>query len=335
MKVIECTEINRMSVVNQEKPIISDDKDILIAIKRIGICGTDMHAYSGIQPFFTYPRILGHELSGCVEAIGSKVKNITIGDTVAIIPYMDCGKCIACKNGKTNCCTHMQVLGVHIDGGMKEYITVPSSHVRVVNELTLDEAAMIEPLSIGAHAIRRANIQQGETILVIGAGPIGLGVIRFAQLQGARTIVMDISEERLFFCQEWTNCDRTIKASEDSTQALLDVNDGALPSIVLDATGNKQSMMKAFDYVGHGGRLVYVGLTKDILSFSNPEFHSKEMTLLGSRNATKADFDYVINSMAKGLISHSYITNKIKFNDAVKYFEEGSFRENKTVITLS
>jgi len=335
MKSIECTEPGAMNEIEIANPNDIGSAEVLVAIKRIGICGTDIHAYGGNQPFFAYPRILGHELSGLVEATGSGVENIQVGDLVTIIPYMHCEKCLACKSGKTNCCTQMQVLGVHIDGGMSEYVKVPASHVLVVNDLTLDDAAIVEPLSIGAHAIRRAAIEPGETVLVIGAGPIGLGVARFAKLQGAKTIIMDISEERLSFCREWADCDVAIKASEDAMQQLLEVNEGSLPSVVLDATGNKQSMMKAFDYVGHGGKLIFVGLVKDTISFFNPDFHSKELTLFGSRNATKEDFDYVISCLSKGLIKPSYVTNKIEFNELISFFEEGNFRTNKTMAILN
>lgn len=334
MRAIACAGVGKMSLINARKPNILEADEVLIAIKRIGICGTDIHAFAGNQPFFTYPRILGHELSGIIEAVGSGVEHIAIGDKVAIIPYMHCGICLACSNGKTNCCTHMQVLGVHTDGGMAEYVKLPSSQVLIVNELTLDTAAILEPLSIGAHAIRRAQIHEGETVLVIGAGPIGLGVARFAKLQGAKTIIMDIKEDRLLFCQGWADCEIGINSSSDALQKLLEINNGILPSTVLDATGNKESMMKAFDFVCHGGKLVYVGLVKDTISFFNPDFHSKELTLLGSRNATKEDFHYVISCLSKGLINPSYVTKKIEFKDVISYFEKGDFHTNKTMISL-
>ncbi|MDC3423409.1 zinc-binding alcohol dehydrogenase family protein [Aquibacillus sp. 3ASR75-11] len=334
MKSIILQEPGEISLANKQDPINPENDDVLIAIKRIGICGTDIHAFKGNQPFFTYPRILGHEISGVVEVVGERVGDITIGDTVAVIPYMHCGNCDACRRGKTNCCTDMQVLGVHNDGGMGDYVTIPSSHVIPVNELTLDEAAIVEPLSIGAHAIRRAQIQKGETVLVIGAGPIGLGVARFTKLQGAKTIVMDLNEERLNFCQEWAQCDVAINGSDNALQQLLDIGNGSLPSVVFDATGNKHSMVESFNYVGHGGKLVFVGLVKDPISFSDPDFHSKEMTLIGSRNATKEDFYYVINCLSKGMIKPSYITNKIQFDDTVSYFKEGNFQTNKAVIML-
>lgn len=332
MESIVCTEPGDMSIANKTTPTEIGADDVLIAIKRIGVCGTDIHAFKGNQPFFTYPRILGHEISGIVDKVGKGVGNTNIGDTVVVIPYLHCGECAACISGKTNCCTNMKVLGVHTDGGMGEYVTVPSSNVIPVKELTLDDAAIVEPLSIGAHAVRRAQIQNDDMVLVIGTGPIGLGVARFAKLQGAKTIVMDINEERLNFGQKWSESDIAINGSDNVLQQLLDVGDGSLPTIVFDATGNKQSMMESFNYVGHGGKLVFVGLVKDDISFYNPDFHSKEITLLGSRNATKQDFDYVINCLSNDLIHSFYISSKIRFEDTISYFKQGNFQTNKTVI---
>ncbi|GGA32299.1 zinc-binding alcohol dehydrogenase family protein [Psychrobacillus lasiicapitis] len=335
MKAITCTEPGKMDEITLDKPENLANGEVLVAIKRVGICGTDIHAFGGNQPFFSYPRVLGHELSGVVEAISNNVENVQVGDTVTIIPYLHCGKCLACTIGKTNCCTEMQVLGVHVDGGMAEYLKVPASHVFAVNELSLDDAAMVEPLSIGAHAVRRAAIKEGETVLIIGAGPIGLGAARFAKLQGAKTIMMDISEERLQFSKEWADCDLTVTASENAIDQLKEVNNGPLPSIVMDATGNKQSMTNAFNYVNHGGKLVYVGLVKDTITFFDPDFHAKELTLLGSRNATKEDFEYVINCLQKGQVKSSYVTNKITFDEVNAYFQAGNFRTNKTLITVT
>jgi 2-desacetyl-2-hydroxyethyl bacteriochlorophyllide A dehydrogenase len=334
MKTITLTEPKKMSLATAETSFDLKNDEVLVAVKRIGICGTDIHAYGGNQPFFSYPRVLGHELSGVVEAVGTGAATIKPGDVVTIIPYMHCGECTACRSGKTNCCTQMKVYGVHMDGGMAEKLKVPASHVFVVNDLSVDDAAMVEPLSIGAHAVRRAAIAEGETALIIGAGPIGMGAARFAKLKGANTIVMDISKERLEFCKEWTGADAAIVAGEDALQQLLDLTEGALPSVVFDATGNKQSMTKAFDYVGHGGKLVYVGLVKDTISFSDPDFHAKELTLFASRNATKEDFEYVISCMEKGLVKNSYVTNKIQFEEVISYFEKGDFRTNKTLIEV-
>lgn len=324
-----------MEIIDQEKPTSIQDHEVLIAIKRIGICGTDIHAYGGNQPFFEYPRVLGHELSGVVEQVGGNVQKVAAGDLVAMIPYMHCGECIACENGKTNCCTNMKVTGVHIDGGMREYLIMPESHVLKVNQLSLNDAAMIEPLSIGAHGVRRADVKEGETVLVIGAGPIGLGAARFAKLQGAKTIMMDISDERLAFSKDWVEADATVKAGEGALEELKKLNNGRLPSVVLDATGNKASMTSAFDYVSHGGKLVYVGLVKDTITFNDPDFHSKELTLMGSRNATLEDFEHVIQAIKAGQVNTAaYITREIEFDKTPEYFESKKFNTNKAIIVL-
>ncbi|MDR4889527.1 zinc-binding alcohol dehydrogenase family protein [Fredinandcohnia sp. QZ13] len=337
MKTIVCQEPGNMRMIEQESPTSIGEKDIMIRVKRIGICGTDLHAFGGNQPFFQYPRVLGHELSGIVEKVGGEVQSFNVGDCVSVIPYIHCGVCIACKNGKTNCCTRMQVTGVHIDGGMTEYLVFPESHVIHANGLSLNAAAIIEPLSIGAHAVRRAQIQKGESVLIIGAGPIGLGTARFAKLQGAKTIMMDISKERLAFAKDWTDCDQVLEVGSkgDLVKDLLTINDGHLPTIVMDATGNKHSMMNAFNYVSHGGKLIYVGLVKDQITFNDPDFHAKELTLMGSRNATIEDFKYVMDCMNQGSVDiDTYITHKIPFEKAAEYFQAKMYNTNKVLIEL-
>lgn len=337
MKTIVCQEPGNMVMVEQEAPTSLGENEIMIRVKRIGICGTDLHAFGGNQPFFQYPRVLGHELSGIVEKAGGKVGKFNVGDFVSVIPYMHCGECIACRNGKTNCCTQMKVTGVHIDGGMTEYLVLPENYAINANGLSLNAAAIIEPLSIGAHAVRRAQIQKGESVLIIGAGPIGLGTAKFAKLQGANTIMMDISKERLDFAKEWTDCDQVLIAANevDLVNELITLNDGYLPTIVMDATGNKNSMMNAFNYVSHGGKLIYVGLVKDQITFNDPDFHAKELTLMGSRNATLEDFNYVINSISQGNVDvDTYITYKIPFEEVAGYFEAKMYNTNKALVEL-
>ncbi|OAS86010.1 MULTISPECIES: zinc-binding alcohol dehydrogenase family protein [Metabacillus] len=322
MKVISCEEPKRFTEKEEEIPKIKQG-EVLIKVKRIGICGTDIHAYYGNQPFFTYPRVLGHELSGEIVEVGMNDMELKAGDSVAVIPFLECGKCIACRQGKTNCCTNMKVFGVHIDGGMKEYIKLPIDHVLKVNGISFDQAAMIEPLSIGAHAVRRAKLEDNQFALIIGGGPIGLGVMKFAKLAGAKVIAMDIHEERLQFCKEWAHADFTVNALKDPIEEISKITNGDFPEVVFDATGNKSSMMNAFDYVSHGGQLVYVGLVKDDITFNDPEFHKREMSLLGSRNATREDFKYVISCVKNGDIDvNPIITKRFKLDDIGTDFEE-------------
>jgi 2-desacetyl-2-hydroxyethyl bacteriochlorophyllide A dehydrogenase len=320
MDAIVCKEIGRLERIRLPEPSKAPGEAI-VRVKRIGICGTDLHAYRGNQPFFTYPRILGHELSGVIEWI-EEGSNLRIGDAVSVIPYLHCGKCIACRGGKTNCCTSLRVLGVHTDGGMRESISVPASHLLDANAVTLDEAALVEPLGIGAHAVRRSGLTKGETVLVIGGGPIGLGVMAIAKLQGAKVIAMDIDEERLAACKQWAGADATVQARDNPAERVAALTNGEFPAVVFDATGNRQSMSEAIRYVSHGGRLVFVGLVKGEVAIDDAEMHKREATLLRSRNATREDFEEVLRSIREGRIrADGYVTHRAPFDRLIDTFE--------------
>lgn len=322
MQYIECKEPNQFIMKEADVPFLLPG-EALIRIRRIGICGTDLHAYRGRQPYFTYPRILGHELSGEVERIDDNLYGIKVGDSVSVIPYLHCSKCIACRNGKTNCCTELKVLGVHTDGGMREYISVPAHLLIETNSISLEQAAIVECLCIGAHAVRRAAIREGENVLVIGSGPIGLGVMKYAKLAGARVIAMDMNEERLQFCKTWALTDETVLAGKGTKEELMRVTQSDLPTVVFDATGNVNSMEAAFEYVAHSGKLVFVGLVKSDIRFNDADFHKKELTLMSSRNATREDFETVINSIVNGNVdSDAFITHRTSFDNMINEFEK-------------
>lgn len=323
MKGIVCEEIESFRMAkNLPEPVLTAGHAI-VSIRRIGICGTDYHAFKGRQPFFQYPRILGHELSGVIDQIDGDAEGFAVGDIVSIVPYLHCGRCLACRSGKTNCCVNMQVLGVHQDGGMRERISVPITHLIKASGLTLDEAALLEPLAIGAHAVRRADIAASDTVLVIGSGPIGLGVMALAKYAGARVIAMDIQEERLNWCRIWAKADQTINALEPKVKRrLADLTDGQFPIAVFDATGNAASMMQSFELTAHGGKLIFVGLVKGDIAFSDPEFHKRELTLMSSRNATMADFRHVMDTLHNRFIDvERYITHRSSFDDMIPSFD--------------
>src|SRR5688572_17093410 len=192
MQSLICTSPGVFNYHNIDVPTPAPG-EALLRIRRIGICGTDLHAYQGTQPFFTYPRILGHELAAeLVDPNGAP--GFVAGEAVGFIPYFNCGECIACRNAKPNCCVRIKVCGVHIDGGMVEYINVPATSLLKSEGLSSDALALVEPLAIGAHGVRRANIQAGEYVLVIGAGPIGLGTMEFARIAGAKVLALDIND---------------------------------------------------------------------------------------------------------------------------------------------
>ena len=320
MKTLTCTTPGNFEYSETTKPILQKDHSI-IKIKRIGICGTDLHAFEGTQPFFSYPRVLGHELSGeLMEIDGSE--EFKIGDPVTFIPYFNCEDCIACRSNKPNCCVKMQVCGVHVDGGMKEYLSVPTRMLLSGEGLSFDELALVEPLAIGAHGVRRADVKKGEFVLVIGAGPIGLGTMEFARIAGAKVIALDINDTRLAFCKERLKVDHVVNAlASNVSDQLSAITSGNMPTVVIDATGSQKAINNAFQYMAHGARFVLIGLQKGELSFSHPEFHKREGTLMSSRNATTEDFEHVIKSMKAGLINPTtYITHQVAFDEVASEF---------------
>ncbi|TDG36252.1 zinc-binding alcohol dehydrogenase family protein [Pedobacter changchengzhani] len=322
MKTLVCTEPGNFEYQNAEQPVLEKGRAI-IKIKRIGICGTDIHAYEGVQPFFEYPRILGHELAGDLISFDD-APGFKIGEAVTIAPYFSCGTCIACRSGKPNCCTSIKVCGVHQDGGMVEYLSVPSSSLIHGEGLSYDELALVEPLAIGAHGVRRAGVQKGEFVLVVGAGPIGLGTMEFARIAGAKVIALDINDQRLQFCKDKLGVTHTINAlSNNIVGQLAEITNGDMPTVVIDATGNLKAINNAFEYMAHGARYVLIGLQKQSISFNHPEFHKREATLMSSRNATAQDFDHVIASMKSGAVNPAtYITHRIAFDDVKDEFKK-------------
>jgi len=307
MEALICVAPGRLELANLPVPR-RDPKNALVRIRCVGICGTDYHIYEGKHPFLHYPRVMGHELA--VEVIEAAPEaEVMVGDVCVVNPYISCGNCIACRTGKPNCCVHISVLGVHQDGGMAEFIVVPTQYLIRAQGLTVDECATVEFLAIGAHAVRRASVTDADNVLVVGAGPIGLGVALFARAAGATVSVLDDSQERMSAAQSITGA-TSIPSDVSRGQAVNQLTSGEGFNVVFDATGNQKAMTAGFDYVAHGGRYVLVGVIKGLVAFSDQNFHSREMTLFGSRNATAEDFDTVIAGIRSGhvpvdrLISH-------------------------------
>jgi len=283
----------------------------LVRVHRVGICGTDLSCYLGKFPFFQYPRIPGHELGIEVLEVGPGVTNTKPGDRCSVEPYMNCGECHACRKGATNCCANLKVIGVMCDGGMRERFILPAHKLHPSKKLSFDQLALVETLGIGCHAVNRCSPQRNENVLIIGAGPIGLSVLEFVKLTGAQIIVMDMNEQRLAFCRSRMGVKETISPSENLDQQLRDLTSGALPDLVIDATGNNRSMSAAFSYVAPTGRLVFVGITTGDVTFKHPIFHKPEGTLLCSRNALPADFTRIIQLIETGQIDTTpWITHR-------------------------
>jgi 2-desacetyl-2-hydroxyethyl bacteriochlorophyllide A dehydrogenase len=297
MLQISLAEPGRFAAATVPEPTASTGH-ALVRIRRIGVCGTDLHAFAGRQPFFQYPRVLGHELGVEILELPPGSHPVKVGDRCAVEPYLNCGRCHSCTRGKPNCCERLQVLGVHTDGGMSERFAVPVERLFRSEKLTLDQLALVETLSIGQHAVERAKIQRGEEVLVVGAGPIGLATVQFAVAAGAAVTVLEPNAGRRGFVERFG-----AKAVEGT--------DGRLFEVVFDATGNATAMEQAFDRVNFGGRLVFVGLVQGRISFDDPQFHRRELTVMSSRNSANA-FPPILADIEAGRIDTTpWITHRL------------------------
>jgi 2-desacetyl-2-hydroxyethyl bacteriochlorophyllide A dehydrogenase len=302
-----------------QKPIIDNytSNEAIVKIKRIGICGTDYHAYAGNQPFFSYPRVLGHELGAEIVAIGSEnPENLKIGDRVSVEPYINCGKCDACMRGVINACENINVLGVHKDGGMTEQIKVPIQKLHKSEILSFDQLALVETLGIGLHAVQRAKITKDDIVLVVGAGPIGLSASQFSKQTGAKVYIADVNENRLdFVINSNLAHHKVVVSGKLEAEYLREMMGGLLPTVILDATGNPNSMNNTLNLISHGGRIVFLGLFQGDIVFNDPNFHRREITLLASRNSLPKDFKTIIHLMETGEIdTNSWISHRTSFD---------------------
>ena len=300
MTALVCTKPGALAIDQRPAPRRGAE-EVLLQIRRVGTCGTDYHIFEGLHPFIDYPRVMGHELSGVV-ADAPASSRLRKDQVVTVNPYISCGTCIACRKGKPNCCMAISVLGVHRDGGMCEWLCLPERNLLPAEGLSLDAAASVEFLAIGAHAIRRSGMGQGARVLVVGAGPIGLGAAIFARLAGASVTMMDRDPGRIALARSTIGIEDLLLAGEDAGEQVAAATAGEGFEFVIDATGNRASMEKGFGFVAHGGSYVLVSVVKDSITFSDAEFHKREMTLLGSRNATDADFNRVIAAIGAGQV---------------------------------
>ncbi len=324
MKAIQLEQPKAFREIDLPEPAQPGPGDAVVRVFRVGVCGTDYSGYLGKMPFFSYPRIPGHELGVEVVAVGDGVTNVKPGDKAAVEPYINCQKCYSCARGHTNCCENHQTLGVHVDGGLRPLFTVPARKLHVSTKLSFEQLALVETLGIGLHAINRANPRADETVFVIGAGPIGLSVIEFAKLAGARIIVMDLNEQRLAFVREKMGVTETILSKgvlEDDVKTFTDLTNGKLGNVVVDATGSARSMVSAYNFVGFTGRLVWVGITQDPLTLTQPLMHRREMTFMASRNALSHEFTRIIRLIEGGMLNtNPWITHRAPMSDLIGVF---------------
>ncbi|MEB2843917.1 alcohol dehydrogenase catalytic domain-containing protein [Rhizobiales bacterium RZME27] len=323
MKALVCDEPGRLSIVSRPEPV-RGEKEVKVRIRHIGICGTDFHIFAGKHPFLEYPRVMGHELSGTVEEAPADSR-LKAGDPVYIVPYLSCDTCKACRKGLSNACCNIQVLGVHKDGGMAEYLCVPEQNVVPTGKIPLADAAMIEFLAIGAHGVKRGMITSEDRVLVTGSGPIGMSAIIFAKARGAHVTVMDTREDRLKFAVDQLGADATIFADENAESEAERQTSGEWYDVVIDATGNAVPMQRGFGFLAHGARYVFLSVVRQDITFSDPEFHKREATLIASRNAQPDDFAEVVRQIEAGKVpTRALNTHRGRLEDGVSLFAEWS-----------
>ena len=276
--------------------------EVLIRIRTVGFCGSDLNTYRGLNPLVTYPRIPGHEIAGVVEDIGAAVPRDSLhaGMDVTVVPYTACGRCTSCRRGRTNACRDNQTLGVQRDGALTELVAVPWEKVLSANGLSARELALVEPLSVGFHAVDRGRVEAQDTVLVIGCGAVGLGAIAGAAHRGARVIAVDVDDDKLALGRRAgasETIDTRTRSLHDGVQAFTN-GDGT--DVVIEAVGLPETFVSAVAEVAFTGRVVYIGYAKAPVTFDTSQFVKKELDILGSRNATAADFRGVMDMLRQG-----------------------------------
>ncbi|WP_101842798.1 zinc-binding alcohol dehydrogenase family protein [Halobacillus sp. Marseille-P3879] len=338
MKAIQVKEPGELNVVDLNEPELMNPQDVKIRMKAMGICGSDMHIFHGENPFATYPRIIGHEIAGEVMEIGDSVSTLSLGDKVVIEPMVSCGECYACKQARPNVCENVEVYGVHRDGGGSQVIVIPASQVhRVDQSLDWSEIALIEPFTIGAQSISRGNVQEGDTVFIIGAGPIGLCCLKMAKKAGAKVAISDFNEERLEFAKNW-GADMVINpASADITERVLTWTDGTGANVVIDAVGNPKTVEQAISLTSVAARVVLLGFSNELSEIAQVDITKKELTICGSRLQTH-QFSKIINLFnssefsVRDLVSHQYELSQAK--EAFQLMEEAPPEVRKVIIKM-
>ena len=339
MKTILIEEPGRVIQTKRDKPRVKDG-EIMLRNKYVGFCGSDLSTYLGKNPMVRYPRVPGHEISGTIEETGTGVpEGFSQGEAVTVIPYTSCGLCSACRNGRNNACRFNQTLGVQRDGAMQEYITVPWEKVIKAPGLSDLELAVVEPLTVGFHAIDRGRVTDSDVVMVLGCGMIGAGAIIRASLRGARVIAVDVDDYKLTLAGQLGAHTSINSSATGLAGELEEITGGNGPDVVIEAAGRPMTYLSAIEQVSFTGRVVCIGYTNSEVSFATKLFVQKELDILGSRNANQADFRAVIAYMGNhGFPMESMITAKVKpenVPEAMKNWSDHPGRTMKLLLDLT
>lgn len=338
MKEARTLERRRIEIREVKGPPAPGPREALIRVGSVGLCGSDLHVYVGDDPYAHYPIRQGHEFSGWIEELGPECEAVPPpGALVAVQPLLPCGDCIACRRARPNCCVRLRVLGAHVDGALAEWILVPYENVHLADGLTPEEAAFVEPVSIGLQMIQRSGIEPGQVAVVLGVGPIGQSVLLAGQQHGVRFIAVDRVAARLHLAEE-IGVEATIDASrEDVSHRVTELTHGDGPLIVFEATGVAQVIEQAVDLVAHSGTVVVAGTPNGNVSLSAIDLVRKEIDLRGSRN-NAGTFSRAVEvvrrsrAQVRGLITHRYELDRVA--DAIEFAIRSPSTANKVIITV-
>ncbi|MBF7097287.1 zinc-binding alcohol dehydrogenase family protein [Alkalibacter sp. M17DMB] len=338
MKAVQVTEPKKIQIVEVDKPEIKNQDEVMIRVKVAGICGSDVHIYHGTNPMATYPRIIGHEFAGEIVEIGNDVTKVSVGDRVVGEPIFYCGECYACKSGRPNVCENLEVLGVHRDGGMQEYVVLPESKVHAIgNDVEWEVATMVEPFTIAAQSTWRGDVKAGETVLIMGAGPIGMGILQYSKYKGATCIVSDIDNERLEEAKAM-GADYVINPMEvDVVEKALELTGGSGPNVTIDSACTLRTFEQAVEVTSPAGRVVVLGFNVEPSQIPQLLITKKELTIVGSRLQT-SKFPEVIELFNKGvlnpkvLVTHSFLFTEVE--KAMAVIEDKNIKKNKVILTF-
>lgn len=292
MKALAIVSPGQAEIIDLPQPS-PNDGEVEIELAFVGYCGSDLTSYRGLNPLVTYPRVPGHEVAGTIVGLGPNVPGLSLGQTVTVLPYFNCGACRACKAGRPNACVHNQTMGVQREGAMTARIVVPHEKVIPVTDLPLRDIALIEPCSVGFHAVNRAQLKQGETVVILGCGMIGLGALMGSLRAGATVIAVDLSRSKLDIARQ-LGASAVICPEDGDVEAQIAALLPEGPDVVIEAVGASATFLQAVDIVGQCGRVVYIGYAKDPVSYDTKRFLTKELDIRGARNAVRSDFDNVI-----------------------------------------
>lgn len=338
MKAIKLEQPGKIQCLEIEKPIPKPG-EALIRIKTAGICGSDVGAYRGSNPLVSYPRIIGHELAGVIEDIPSdNPKGLKVGDKVIVDPYIYCGHCYPCSIGRTNCCTDLHVLGVHVDGGMAEYYCHPSNMlIKIPDDMDWVDAAMAEPLTISLHGIHRGDLKAGDYCAIIGAGPIGLLAGMIAQVYGAHAILLDLVQERLDFAKQLGIEYIINSGKENAAEAIRKITNGVMAQQVMECSGANAAIRSTLDLVSNAGRITLTGWPPKETSLPTDAITRKEVDIRGARTSA-GEFEEAIELIYSHKIDVSKLLTKTISMEAVpevlKDIEENPGNYMKVVVNV-